>query len=443
MKKPKKAVWGWALYDWANSAFATTVMSGFFPVFFKQFWSAGVDVNLSTARLGLGNAVAGLFVALAAPILGAVADRWSARKRFLSLFAYLGVLSTASLYFIGQGQWALALVVYALGFIGFAGANVFYDALLPEVAAEKDIDFVSGFGFSLGYLGGGLLFMVNVLTVVMPQRFGLADAGQAVRIGFLSVALWWGFFTLFVLFWVPENTRHEKNAASKANILAEGFAQLRDTFGRIRHMKTVLLFLCAYWLYIDGVDTIIRMAVDYGMSLGFAANDLLLALLVTQFVGFPAALAFGRLGQKIGPRKGIYIAIAVYAAATFWGISMTRKEEFYVLAIVIGLVQGGIQALSRSYYARLIPADKPAEFFGFYNMLGKFAAIIGPVLVGGVGLLMRRVLMPPSPSAEEMAQVGALAARWSMASVLILFAAGAILLHFVDEEKGKARAALL
>jgi UMF1 family MFS transporter len=208
-------------------------------------------------------------------------------------------------------------------------------------------------------------------------------------------------------------------------------------------MKTVLLFLCAYWLYIDGVDTIIRMAVDYGMSLGFAANDLLLALLVTQFVGFPAALAFGRLGQRLGPRKGIYIAIAVYVAATFWGISMTRKEEFYVLAIVIGLVQGGIQALSRSYYARLIPADKPAEFYGFYNMLGKFAAIIGPMLIGGVGLLMRRVLMPPSPSTEEMAQVGALAARWSMASVLILFATGAILLRFVDEEKGKAQAALL
>jgi len=442
MKLPAKAVWGWALYDWANSAFATTVMSGFFPVFFKQYWSAGVDVNLSTARLGVGNAIAGLLVALAAPILGAVADRWSARKRFLSLFAYLGVLATASLYLIGQGQWALALVVYSLGFIGFAGANVFYDALLPEVAKEKDIDFVSGFGFSMGYLGGGLLFLVNVLMVVMPQRFGLADAGQAVRIGFLSVALWWGFFTLFVLFWVPEKPRHT-DAASKSNIWSEGFTQLRETFGRIRHMKTVLLFLCAYWLYIDGVDTIIRMAVDYGMSLGFEVNDLLLALLVTQFVGFPAALAFGRIGQRLGPRKGIYIAIGVYVAATFWGIGMTRKEEFYVLAVVIGLVQGGIQALSRSYYARLIPPDKPAEFFGFYNMLGKFAAIIGPVLVGGVGLFMRRLLMPPSPTEADMIQVGALAARWSMASVLILFAAGAILLHFVDEEKGKAQAALL
>jgi len=294
----------------------------------------------------------------------------------------------------------------------------------------------------MGYLGGGLLFLVNVLMVVMPQRFGLADAGQAVRIGFLTVALWWGFFTLFILFWVPEKPAAATRTDS-AGIWSGGFAQLRHTFGRMRHMKTVLLFLCAYWLYIDGVDTIIRMAVDYGMSLGFAANDLLLALLVTQFVGFPAALVFGRLGQRLGPRKGIYIAIGVYVAATFWGITMTRKEEFYVLAVVIGLVQGGIQALSRSYYSRLIPADKPAEFFGFYNMLGKFAAIIGPVLVGGVGLVMRRILMPADPTATELVQVGALAARWSMASVLILFAAGAILLYFVDEEKGRAQAALL
>jgi UMF1 family MFS transporter len=442
LKLRGKVVWGWAMYDWANSAFATVVMAGFFPVFFKQYWSVGVDVNMSTARLGLGNAVAGLLVALAAPLLGAVADRSSARKRFLAVFAYLGVLNTAALFIVGQGQWALAVFVYTLGVIGFSGANIFYDALLPEVAEEKNLDLVSGFGFSMGYLGGGLLFLVNVLLVVMPQRFGLADAGQAVRIGFLSVALWWGGFTLFTLFWVPEPVRSDGKGRDKG-IWAEGLAQLRHTVVRIRHMKTVLLFLCAYWLYIDGVDTIIRMAVDYGMSLGFAANDLLLALLVTQFVGFPAALGFGRLGQRLGPRKGIYIAIGVYAAATVWGIGMTRKEEFYVLAVMIGLVQGGIQALSRSYYARLIPADQPGEFFGFYNMLGKFAAIIGPVLVGGAGLLVRRLLMPADPSAEEMVRVGTLAARWSMGSVLILFAAGAILLAFVDEEKGRRQAAML
>jgi UMF1 family MFS transporter len=377
-----------------------------------------------------------------APVLGAAADRGSARKRFLGLFTYLGVLMTAALYIVGRGQWAVAVVIYAMGVIGFSGANVFYDALLPAVAAEKDVDFVSGLGFSMGYLGGGLLFLVNVLMVVMPRRFGLADAGQAVRLGFLTVALWWGGFTLFILRWVPEEPLPAARAA-KGGIWIGGFARLRNTFGRLRHTKTVLLFLCAYWLYIDGVDTIIRMAVDYGMSLGFAANDLLLALLITQFVGFPAALVFGRLGQVIGPRKGIYIAIGVYTAATFWGITMTRKEEFYVLAVMIGLVQGGIQALSRSYYSRLIPADKPAEFFGFYNMLGKFAVIIGPMLVGGIGLLMRRMLMPVHPTAGQIAAVGTLAARWSMSSVLILFAAGAVLLYFVDEKKGREQAALL
>jgi UMF1 family MFS transporter len=436
----RKAVWGWALYDWANSAFATTVMAGFFPVFFKQYWSAGVDANLSTARLGLGNAAAGLLVALSAPILGAMADRSAARKRFLARFAYLGVLATAALFVVGQGQWALALGVYAIGVIGFSGANIFYDALLPMVASEADVDVVSGFGYAMGYLGGGLLFLLNVLMVVMPHAFGIGDAAQAVRIGFLSVALWWGCFSLFILVWVPKDPPAALPAGA---VWSAGVAQLRHTFGRLRHMKTVLLFLCAYWLYIDGVDTIIRMAVDYGMSLGFATNDLLMALLVTQFVGFPAALAFGRLGQRLGPRNGIYIAIGVYVAATVWGVSMTHKAEFYGLAIMIGLVQGGIQALSRSYYTRLIPADKSAEFFGFYNMLGKFAAIVGPLLVGATGLLVRQLLMPASPTAEDLLRVGTLASRWSMASVLILFAAGALLLHFVDEEKGRVQAALL
>ena len=357
---------------------------------------------------------------------------------------------TAALYVVGQGQWVLALVIYVLGVIGFSGANVFYDAMLPAVSEAENVDFVSGFGFSMGYLGGGLLFLVNVLMVVMPHRFGLSDTGQAVRLGFLTVALWWGGFSLFILFWVPERPisqgapgRSLARGMGSVGMWSSGFAQLQHTFRQIRHMRTVFLFLCAYWLYIDGVDTIIRMAVDYGMSLGFSAEDLLLALLVTQFIGFPAALAFGRLGQHIGPKKGIYIAIGFYVIATFWGITMNHKYEFFVLAAMIGLVQGGIQALSRSYFTRLIPTDKPAEFFGFYNMLGKFAAIVGPVLMGGMGVFMRRVLMPVDPTAAETAAVGALAARWSLASVLILFAAGAILLHFVDEEKGKERASFL
>jgi len=438
----KKAVWGWAMYDWANSAFATTVMAGFFPIFFKQFWSSGADVNLSTAQLGIGNSIASLLVALMAPVLGAIADKGSAKKKFLIFFAYLGVLMTASLFMVKEGQWAWAIFIYAMGVIGFSGANVFYDSLLPSVASEDKIDFVSSLGFSMGYLGGGLLFLVNVVMTLKPELFGLAGAGEAVRYSFLSVAIWWGAFTLITIFWVPE----EKTAAASdegANFVLEGFRQFIGTFKKVRHLKTVFLFLLAYWFYIDGVDTIIRMAVDYGMSLGFDSNDLIKALLITQFVGFPAALVFGKLGEKWGVRKSIYLAICVYMFVTIWGTMMTNRQEFYILAIIIGLVQGGIQALSRSYYSRLIPKDQAAEYYGFYNMLGKFAAIFGPALMGIVGLIARRILMPPTPTPAQIEAVGQLAARWGIGSILILFIIGMTLFYFVDEEKGKADVAYL
>ncbi len=430
----KKTVLGWAMYDWANSAFATTVMAGFFPIFFKKFWSYGADVNMSTAQLGFGNAVASLLVALMAPILGAVADRSGARKKFLIFFAYLGVLMTAALFVVQKGQWALAIIVYGGGIIGFSGANIFYDALLPHVADEDTIDYVSGLGYALGYLGGGLLFLINVMMTLMPETFGLADSGEAVRYAFVSVAVWWGGFSIFTIAWIPaEQTTGRPNKFGSA--IRDGFQQLGETLRRIRHLKTLFLFLAAYWCYIDGVDTVIRMAVDYGMSLGFESNDLILALLMVQFIGFPAALGFGKLGQRWGVRKGIFLAIGVYMLVTLWAIMMTEKQEFYILAGMIGLVQGGIQALSRSYYSRLIPKDRAGEFFGFYNMLGRFAAIIGPALMGGVGLMVRRILMPSDPTAEQIHFVGRLASRWSIASILVLFILGGTLLYFVDERR--------
>lgn len=442
MNKEKKAVWGWAMYDWANSAFATTVMAGFFPIFFKQYWSYGVDVNVSTAQLGFGNSIASLLVALMAPVLGAIADKGSARKKFLIFFAYLGVLMTACLFLVGKGEWAWAIFVYAMGIVGFSGANVFYDSLLPTVAGKDNVDYISGLGFAMGYLGGGLLFLINVLMTLMPEKFGLADSGEAVRYSFISVAIWWGTFTIFTILWVPE----EKTAGASregGNFISAGFRQIIGTFKKVRHLKTIFLFLLAYWFYIDGVDTIIRMAVDYGMSIGFASNDLIIALLVVQFVGFPSALVFGKLGQKWGVRKAIYLAIGIYMFIVVWGTMMTVKQEFYILAVMIGLVQGGIQALSRSYYSRLIPREQSAEYYGFYNMLGKFAAIVGPALMGVVGLIARRLLMPPTPTPGQIEHIGQLAARWSIGSVLILFLIGAILFYFVDEEKGRAEAAYL
>jgi len=440
LSKNKKAIWGWAMYDWANSAFATTVMAGFFPIFFKQYWSYGADVNMSTARLGLGNAIASIVVAVMAPILGAMADSGSVRKKFLIFFAYLGVLMTASLFLIEKGDWEWAIFLYVMGIIGFSGANIFYDSLLPSVANEDEIDYVSGLGFSMGYLGGGLLFLGNVLMTLMPEKFGLPDVGTAIRYAFVSVAFWWGFFTIFTILWVPE-VQATAAPSNGINFIVDGFKQFTGTFKKIRRLKTIFLFLIAYWFYIDGVDTIIRMAVDYGMSIGFDSNDLIIALLITQFVGFPCALFFGKLGQMWSAKKSIYIAIGIYVFVTLWGTMMTHKQEFYVLAVIIGMVQGGIQALSRSYYSRLIPKNRIAEFYGFYNMLGKFAAILGPILIGFVGLIARHILLPPSPTPEQFVHVSRLASRWGIASILLLFIMGAILLFFVDEEKGKMEAA--
>ncbi|MFN2309755.1 MAG: MFS transporter [Gammaproteobacteria bacterium] len=416
-----RTVYAWACYDWANSAFATTVMAGFFPLFFKQYWNAGVADTLSTFRLGIANSLASLIVVLLAPLLGAIADRLDRRKGFLLLFAALGVTMTGALHFVAAGAWELAALCYVLAVLGFSGSNLFYDALLVLIARPAQWDRVSALGFALGYLGGGLLFAVNVLMVLHPDWFGLADASTAVRLSFLTVALWWAAFSLPLLFWVHEPHRTAPGPLRQS--LGAGLRQLGRTLREIGRLPHTFLFLLAYWLYIDGVDTIVRMAVDYGLSLGFPSNSLITALLITQFVGFPAALAFGRLGERIGARRGILIALGVYIAVTAWGAFMDQVWEFYLLAVVIGLVQGGVQSLSRSLYARLIPPQRSAEFFGFYNMLGKFAAVLGPALMGGVGVLSG------SP-------------RIGILSLLVLFLLGAFLLTRVDLERGQRDAGL-
>jgi UMF1 family MFS transporter len=412
----------WSLYDWANSAFATTVMAGFFPLFFKQYWSAGVDVTQSTLRLGLANSVASAIVVLLAPALGSIADRGASKKRFLLFFTGLGVFATGCLYVVGQGRWGAAAALFVGGTVGFSAANVFYDALLVSVADEGRVDFVSALGFALGYLGGGLLFSLNVGMVLAPGLFGIADAAQAVRLSFLTVAVWWALFTVPLVLWVEEPRVGEREPWRRA--VPGGFRELAATFGEVRRMRVVFLFLLGYWLYIDGVDTIVRMAVDYGMSLGLDSNSLIVALLVTQFVGFPAAIAFGKLGQKLGPRAGIYLALAVYVGVTVWAYFLDSEAEFFGMAVTIGLVQGGVQALSRSYYTRLIPAGKSGQFFGFYNMLGKFAAVVGPALMGAVAAL----------TGEP---------RNAIFAVTALLLGGGACLYFVDEEKGRRAARVL
>lgn len=410
--KIEKRTLAWALYDWGNSAYATTVMAGFFPVFFKQYWATGMEVTQSTLRLSMANSIASLLIVLLAPLLGAIADQWSSRKRFLLTFAFLGVVMTALLPLVAKGEWQWALVCYVLATIGFSGSISFYDSLIVFVTTPERLDVVSALGYALGYLGGGLLFALNVWMVLDPQQFGLADAAAAVRLSFFLVAAWWLIFTLPLALWV-----HEPDGRGGSALLAvrNGLRQLRNTFHEIRQLRTVFMFLLAYWCYIDGVDTIVRMAVDYGMSLGFDSNSLIVALLITQFIGFPAAIGFGHLGKRIGARRGIYLAIGAYVLIVIWASQMGSQVEFYGLAIAIGLVQGGIQSLSRSFYARLIPHDKSAEFFGFYNMLGKFAAVLGPVMVGWVGAVSGNP-------------------RLGILTLLLLFFVGALLLSRVGDE---------
>ncbi len=406
----------WAFYDWANSAYATVVIAGFFPIFFKQYWAGDLSATESTYQLGVANAVASLVIMVFAPLLGAIADRGSARKKFLLFFALMGIVMSGSLFFIAAGDWALAAIIYILATIGFMGGNLFYDSLIVQVVPEKKLDVISALGYGLGYLGGGVIFALMVAMTLWPTTFGLVDASEAVRVSFLCVALWWGVFSIPLWLFVKEPVKADN--ISMWQCVAGGWQQLRDTLHEIRQLRVVMLFLFSYWLYIDGVDTIVRMAVDYGLSIGFDANSLIVALLITQFIGFPAAILFGRLGQRYGAKTGIFIAIGVYIGITVWASLIEQEIEFYGLAIMIGLVQGGIQSLSRSLYARLIPPDKSAEFFGFYNMLGKFAAVVGPLMMGWVA-------------------VATDSHRLAVLSLLVLFFAGAILLWFVDEKAGQ------
>jgi len=381
----RKQIISWAFYDWANSAYATTVMAGFFPVFLKQYWSTGTDVTESTFQLGLANSLAGIMVVILAPILGAIADRSDTKKRFLLFFAAMGMIMTSGLFLVGQGDWPVAIMLYVFATLGFMSGNVFYDSLMVDVSDVDKRDQVSALGYAFGYLGGGILFSLNVAMTLWPDFFGIADKAQAVRISFISVAIWWAVFSIPLFLFVKESKTNRKAVKEGAIIL--GFKQLAGTFRELRRLRVVFIFLVAYWLYIDGVDTIVRMAVDYGMSIGFDSNSLIIALLITQFVGFPATLGFGLIGEKIGTKTGIMIAIFIYIGVVVWAYLMESVNEFYMIAIIIGLVQGGIQALSRSFYSRIIPANKSAEFFGFYNMWGKFAAIIGPIMVGWVGIM--------------------------------------------------------
>jgi len=400
----------WILYDWANSAYSVAITTALLPIFFKDFAAAGMPDYLSTAYWGYASTIATLAVAIMAPILGTLADYRNYKKRFLLTFILIGVLFTSSLSLIQEGQWFFCLVLYILSSIGFSGANVFYDSFLTDVTTKERMNWVSSSGFGWGYIGSTIPFLIGLVFILNPSLVNLNSTIAATKLAFLITAAWWLIFSIPIL----KNVQQVYYVEKSKTPIKDSFARIGNFLKDMKTNKNVFLFLLAYFFYIDGVDTIIRMSTSYGMDVGLNSNDLLIVFLVIQIVAFPFALLYGKLSKKFSTKSLIYFAIFVYIFITIFAFFLETIVQFWILAMLVASSQGGIQALSRSLYGRMIPKEKSAEYFGFYNIFGKFSAILGPFLVG------------------LFTQIGK-SSRWGVVSLLFLFIIGAILFFFVKE----------
>ncbi len=417
------------MYDWANSAFAVVVLTAFFPFLFKSFWDAGADPAINTVRLGMGDSVSGLLVAFLSPFLGALADAGKAKKRFLLFFMVVGTIMTGAVSLVGAGGWHTAILLFILANIGFACGNLFYDSLLVDVAAESEMDYVSSLGYATGYVGGGLLFFVDVLLVTFWKSMGFASQIGAARTGFGLVAIWWFVFSAPLLLFVKEHgTRSESGLLP---IVADACKRLLSTALKIARQRRLALFIVAFWLYMDGVYTVITMSVNFGLSIGITSQTLMLTILLVQFVAFPASIGFGRLARAIGGGRAILVGLGTYIVVCAAGFFVLRTSvQFVVLACLVGMVQGGVQALSRSYFAKIVPAGDTAEYFGFLNLISRFSIVLGPFLVGATTLACRRL-----GAGEGFSQ------RLGMSSITVMFVAGGVLLVLAERERKKGTAA--
>ncbi len=408
----------WALYDWANSAFFTTVVAAVFPIYYSKVAAAGRDDVLETYS-GVTSA-AMLVIAVLGPILGAIADTSSQKKTFLGSFMALGAIATACLFFVERGDWVLACALFALGNLGVAGSFVFYDALLPSVAKPDELDRVSSAGYALGYLGGGTLLALNIAVIQHPEWLGVAaDSTLPTRLAFVSVAVWWVVFSFPLFLRVPEPKRtFESDEHAGQSAIRTAFTRLGETLKEARSYRQVFLMLIAMLVYSDGINTVIRMALVYGDELGIDGPQMIVAVLAVQFIGVPCAFGFGWLAGRIGPKRSILIGLGLYVVIVLLAARMETIQDFYVVAAGVGIVQGGCQALSRSLFASMVPAHKMGEFFGLFGVLERFANVLGPAAF----FLAIRVTGDT---------------RAGMLPLIGFFALGAFLLSKVDVEAGR------
>lgn len=408
-----KKEWSWILYDLGSSAYSITITAAILPIFFKSLTdAAGIASNTSTAYWGYSVSIATLLIAVLAPILGTISDYRRYKKRFFLFFALIGIIFTGALATVGQGQWLRCLIIYICTVIGFAGSNVFYNAFLVDVTSEKKMDWISSSGFAFGYIGSVIPFTISILLIQYPSIIGVDTMG-ATRIAFILTAVWWAVFTIPMLVSVNQEFFIEPEPQP----VRKSFIRLAKTFKNIVQYREIFLFLVAYFFYIDGVDTVINMATVYGTDLGISAVNLMIILLATQVVAFPFTLIYGRLARRFSARALILAAILIYIFIVIYAFFVTTTLQFWILAMLVATSQGGIQALSRSYFGKIIPKENSGEFFGFYNIFGRFAAILGPFLVGIVS------------------QVSG-SSRYGVLSISILFVIGFILLFRLRTESG-------
>jgi UMF1 family MFS transporter len=400
----------WIFYDWANSAYSIIIITAIFPLFYESIAPGEAYVP----SLGFANSGASLLIAVLAPVLGTIADYRSTKKRLLSVFFALGVLTTLGLAFIAEGNWIGAIIVYVLSSVGFTGANLFYDSFLVDVTPRERMDRVSAAGFGFGYIGGSTIpFILTILMVVFHGQLGFASTDGAFRAGFILTALWWALFSIPLF----KNVRQQYWVEPSPTPIRDSFKRLADTFKRIRAYRNIFIFLVAYFFYIEGVNTIIRMATPIATSMGIGQFALIGILLGIQITAFPFALLYGRLARFYSARRMIFVAIGIYTVVVFLAFFLpsvpslvTRTVLFGVLALLVASSQGGIQALSRSYFAKYVPRENSGEFFGFYNIMGKFSSVVGPALVSLFTIL------------------GGGETRYGILSVLALFLVGGVLL---------------
>ncbi len=412
----------WAMYDWANSAFWTTVIVAIFPPFFSDYAAAGLAPAEATARYAWATTIAVAIVAMIGPVLGAIADYRAVKKRMLAAFMVVGVAATLLMAAIERGDWTFAAIVFIVANIGVSASQIFYDSLLPHIAGPGELDRVSTSGFALGFLGGGVLLVVNLAWILSPSTFGLPDSLAAIKLSFVSVGIWWLLFSVPLLRTVREPARMlESDETGSESAVRIAFIRVWETFHELRAHRQAFLMLVAFLLYNDGIQTIIRMAAIYGAEIGIDRNAQIMAFVVVQFTGIPCSFLFGWAAGRIGPKPALYFALSVYIGISTLGYFMTETWHFFVLAFLVGTVQGGSQALSRSLFARMIPRHKSSEYFGFFSVFEKFAGVAGPALFAG-----------------SVTFFGS--SRAAVLSVILFFVAGALVLTRVNVEEGEAQA---